>query len=520
MSPVLTARMWLYSFSCQLSPLLAPAQLLCRNLQLLSLPPHPAYTLSPTLFTQPAHKSLQHVLYHLLTTLHALPHCPPLSSHPAFITLPSALLSLYPCYETSQARDFLSLTLQLLQCLEESGAWPAGIVKRSHLQSAHGDKLTLVLLYFSTYTLHQQLRHFVPHSHTVPDFPYAAASSHTTADDAITAIKAQLVVSGDRTVRTIALQATELAEWKTAADALYETSKSVNGRLKAAREEEERLMKAVEPFMLSIDGEQQRATLAAATSDAYSHLQQLIQQCSTEGAVLADVSNRRWQPTTLRGSDLQQAAGSKQPLPTKAGQVDAAAVVRRWKDELKRVREAVREAVKQRAMIASAVTEVESRVSEQQQVSANTQRLQQQVQHALSTPAATPSRSPATAVSIERPSWVSLQRPLIRVNETPAAFVTPLAKLAELPLDDVANAVAPHITITDALMHASTSQSDAGLDESSQREDELCAAVLITPVKLAHVHGVPAAVSSGESPFGYESSAGLLDESIELIDQL
>ena len=280
---------------CQLSPLLSPAHLVCRNLQLLSLPPHPAYTLSPSLFTQPAHKALQHVLHHLLSTLHALPHCPPLASHPAFIGLPSSFLSLYPCYEAGQARDFLSLALQLLQYVEESGAWPAGVVKRSHLQSAHGDKLVLVLLYFSTYTLHLQLRHLThstPHQ-PVPDNPYTPLASHTTMEDTITAIKAQLVVSGDRTVRSVQSQAAETAEWKAAAAELYEASKRVNGRLRMAREEEERLVKAVEPFILSVEGEQQRATLAAETAASYAQLRQLVHQTKTRGAALADVSTRQ-----------------------------------------------------------------------------------------------------------------------------------------------------------------------------------------------------------------------------------
>ena len=502
----------------QLSPLLSLAHLVCRNLQLLSLPPQPSYALSPALFCQPAHKALQHVLYHLLTTLHALPHCPPLASHPAFIALPSSLLSLYPCYEAGQARDFLSMALQLLQCVEDSGAWPAGIVKRSHLQSAHGDKLTLVLLYFTTYTLHQQLRHLTAYSRGLSDVAFPVVGGNTSAEDAITGIKAQLIVVGQRTIRTIQSQAAETAEWQTAATELYESHKRVNGRLREAREEEERLLKAVEPSILSVEGERQRVALAAATTAAYGKLQRFVQQTSSRGAALLDVSNRQGQPTTLSGSALQHAAGEQKPLPSKAGRVDAAALVSRWKDELKRVREAVREAVQQQPMVVAAVTEVRSRVDEQLEVNANVLRLQLQVQHALAAQPVTPAPPSTPAAVTERGEWLSLHRPLVRASAVVHTSINPLPKLAELP-DNIDDDVAQY-AVQPSSEQASVdgaARSDASGSSNQEAVVQLVQAPSFTPVKPTQSHAVHGLLPS--SPFAYESSEGLLDESIELIDQ-
>ena len=449
------------------------------------------------------------MLHHLLITLHALSHCPPLAAHPAFVGLPSALLSLYPCYEAGQARDFLSLSLQLLLCVEESGAWPAGVAKRSHLQSASGDKLVLLLLYFSTYTLHQRLRYLLaPNNYAVlPDFPYSTPhTADVTAGDAITAMKAQQVVAGSRTVRMVAEQAAEMAEWKEAAATLYDTSKQVNGRLKQARDEEERLLQTVDPLILSAEGEQQRATLAASTKAAYAQLQRLVQQTSMRGAALADITNRRWQPTTLSRDELCKAAGVEQPLPLKDGRVDAVAVARRWKDELTLVRRAVQEAVKQRAIVAAAASEVDSCASEQRKVSADVQRLQQEVQQALSKQLLATSTLSLAAANAEQVAWLpALHRPLTRMDESATTLVAPSTKLTDMQLENTYE----------------TAAQCAGAASSVGREDldRLLSPPPLTPVKPAPALAALLSPSSLGSPCAYAGSAGLLDESIELIDQ-
>ena len=411
-------------------------------------------------------------------------------------------------------RDFIGLVLVLLQCLEESGEWPTGVVKRSHLQSASGDRLVLILSYFTSYTLRHSL-----HQHSLASPVNTAASSA----DSIIALKAQLIVSSKRSVDSIVQQSIEMNEWKLAADELYITNKTVNNRLKSVREEEERLIQTVEPYVLSIEGEQRRIVISNELTIAYNKLNQFISHTNTNRtAALTEVTNNQqhvWQPTTLHSSQFQQAATNKQPLPlTKNGAVDAAAVVRRWKDELKRVRDVIAEVAEKRAVLVAGVSEVEGRVREQQEVSGDVERLQQQVQKALALPS---SFARPSVVAVECDSKLSLHRSLRRSN-VPKTAANPLPKLADLPPLD--NMIVQPSQAKNPFSHQShdhllTAHSPAATYiENHEQEDQLSQSSLlsVTPFKPAQM--VDASILPS-SPFAYESSAGLLDESIELIDQ-
>ena len=517
-----------------LPPLLTPGPLLYRNLLLLSLPPHDAFTLSPSLFalsSPPQHRALQHVLHHLLTTLHSLPSpLPALSSSPLFLSLPSTLRHCYPCYDSAQQREFLQLCLDLLKLLENSGLLPAGSVRRSFLQDGRGEKLERLLWRLSSLVLEEKLR-------AAGEDLGEAGGLQDGADmeQAISRLQQRAMAAGATLRSELQTMAREQDDWAEAAEAMYGQWKAVSAELRAAQEEEQRLSGSIDPDILSAAGEQRRAEMAADIVLQQQRLQDFMLGSEEDRGRLEAMAAGDWQPTVLTAEQLQQGRTTAQSPPSVPLSLPAA--IRCWKEELCLLRDALQAEQGRSEETVSLQAQLQRQTAQQQSLQQQMQRLTQRLQAELlrctpQLPPALPSAPLSPIFSLCSAACLRSQ-PSSWDTEALVAESQPLPSLAELGLDEEEEEEAgegewsqsaaqrkaagqPAESGSGAAVlqdRAAPPQAVAAVSDGDAAQARAFAGLALTPVKAGG--RVRANCLLLSSP-AYMGGGGLLDESAEL----
>ena len=396
---MLNQRRCLPSALSQLPPLLSGGELLYRNLLLLSLPPCPSYTLSPTLFSVPQPKALLHILHHLLSPLPTLPLPYPRYLLALLTALPPALSLCYPPHSPTDARDFLALAFPLLVALEEwteRAILPPGCVRKSVLQAGGGDRVVALLLHLSTWRLRERLEEEggweVEGVGPVGAGAVKVWEERVGLDETVRTLQLQLIATGGQTITALQQMDAEQRQWTETATSLQAEWRRVQEQLKVAQAEERRLRSTIDPLILSDAGAHQRAQMADALAAEYSRRSTFLQRTRQQRAALVELVNGAWTPTTVTRAQLPSAlresgggGGGSYDGENSHGRVELVEVMRRWKGELKQVKRELEAASTEsrREAAVRAEGEVEHCMTHQQRLHGELGGLQQQLTEAL-----------------------------------------------------------------------------------------------------------------------------------------
>ena len=488
----------------QLPPLLSGGELLHRNLLLLSLPPDPSYSLSPTLFSVPHPRAFIHILHHLLSPLPTLPLPYPRFLLSLLSSFPASLSLCYPPTSPTEAREFLTLCFPLLVGLEEwkeRAILPPGCVRKSVMQAGGGEKVVGLLVYLSTWRVREKLEEEEGGGGGVGPVGSAAWKGWDEGvglDETVRGLQAQVVATGQQTVAALQEMEAEQRQWTETAAALQVEWRRVQEQLKEAQQEEKRLRASIDPAILSDGGAQQRSQMADALTAEYSHRAAFLQRSQQQRQALVELVNGAWTPTTISGAELQSAwkKADVASVDERCGEkLELAALMRAWKAELLQVKGELEAASSEsrRDAAVQAETEVQQCTAHQQRLHGELGRLQSELTAAMSVlPEVRPRAASARAAAARQgdsPSFFTLYRARPwRTGQQEGCRetrpVTPLPSLAELSLHDVS-------------------------EQQVQEAATGAAEPLITPVKSSterHDASLPS------SPPAYMAGGGLLDD--------
>ena len=199
-------------------------------------------------------------------------------------------------------------------------------------------------------------------------------------EEQVRTLQLQLAVSNADVAAALHRHSAEQSDWAATAAALTGLWRDAQAELRAAQAEEARLRGEADPFVLSAEGEVARHRMAADLTAEYRRRAEAVEGGGEGRRVLGEVANGRWRPVTLTVGEVREAL-KEEGVGREGGRVEVKALMRRWGEEMGRVRGEVEAAATdaRRMAGARAVEEVEGCEEAQRRLHADIARLQQRV---------------------------------------------------------------------------------------------------------------------------------------------